>query len=31
MYFDSFILRLMRASKEKAFQKHMFCVLRDNT
>ncbi len=31
MYFDSFMLRLMRASKEKTFKKHMFCVLCNNT
>ncbi len=31
MYFDSFMLRLMRASKEKTFKKHMFCVLHNNT
>ncbi len=31
MYIDSFMLRLMQASKEKTFKKHMFCVLRNNT
>ncbi len=31
MYFDSFMLRLMWASKEKTLKKHMFYVLRNNT
>ncbi len=31
MYFDSFMLHLMPASKEKTLKKHMFCVLHNNT